>query len=112
MEKKRCKFPPMLGPASNQPEGSYQWAECWGNELEYRAESVERMVWDLANFVAKLVVANPPPWSVFPDPPCGNIDTYLRLCCGLNHQQITALLMMFGHAVTLGEQDDEERDSD
>ena len=31
-------FPPMLGPASGKPEGSYEWAECYGNELDYHVE--------------------------------------------------------------------------
>ncbi len=85
------QFPPMLGPASAQPEGSYEWAECWGNELEYHAENLEYEVGRFADLVRKLVAANPPPWNVFPEPPCQNIDSYLRLCC-----QVAAVLMAFG----------------
>ena len=34
----RYHFPPMLGPASDQPEGSYEWGECYGNELDYHVD--------------------------------------------------------------------------
>jgi hypothetical protein len=98
----RYKFPAMLGPASEQPEGSYEWAECWGNELEYRAENLEEEVWRFSDFIRKLIAANPPPWGVFPKPPCGNIDAYLRLCCGLNAERVAAVLMAFGH-ITLAD---------
>jgi hypothetical protein len=93
----RYKFPPMLGPASAQPEGSYQWAECLGNELDCHVENVERDVSHLARVMSKLVAVSPSPWNVFPNPACGKIDTYLQLSCGLNHKQVIALMMMFGH---------------
>ena len=69
----------------------------FGNELEFHVKNVGRDVWHLANVVTKLVTANPSPWSVFPDPPCEDIDTYLQLCCGLNRKHIAALMKMFGH---------------
>jgi|HubBroStandDraft_6_1064221.scaffolds.fasta_scaffold142654_6 hypothetical protein len=94
---KRYKFPPMLGPASAHPEGSREWAECLGNELDYRAErAVAYAVDDLLAVVDKAMSAEIPPWTVWPDPPCGSADAYFRLCTGLSYEQICVLKQTFG----------------
>ena len=45
----RYKFPVMLGPAHDKPAGSYQRAECWGNELDNHVERGAGSVEALAN---------------------------------------------------------------
>jgi hypothetical protein len=40
----RYKFAPVLGPANDKPIGSFQRAECWGNELKFLVESIEKSV--------------------------------------------------------------------
>jgi hypothetical protein len=79
----RYKFAPMLEPAHDKPAGSFQRAECYGNELEYSAECVELQVDRLANLVRRILAEDLPPWTVFPDPPCETLDTFLMICCGI-----------------------------
>ncbi len=93
----RYKFPVMLGPAHDKPAGSYQRAECLGNELEYHAESVQRQVDHLADVVKRILAEDPPPWTVFPDPSCGSLDAFLVICCGIAVDQMEQLLHTFDH---------------
>jgi hypothetical protein len=68
-----------------------------GNELDYRAERArEYAVDDLAKLVQRVMSAEIPPWTVWPDPPCGSADAYFRLCTGLSYAQIEVLLNTFG----------------
>jgi hypothetical protein len=94
----RYHFPPMLGPASRKPEGSYEWAECCGNELDYHVERLAREVDHFAKIIGKLAATDPPPWSIFPNPPCRTADAFFRLCGGMTREKIAAVLVAFGHA--------------
>ena len=49
----RYHFAPMLGPASHQAEGSYDWAECYGNELDYHVERLADEVDRFAEIIGK-----------------------------------------------------------
>ena len=89
----------MLGPASDKAEGSYEWAECYGNELDYHVESLLGEVDSFATMIGKLVAAEPPPWSIFPDPACRTADAFFRLCGGITQEQIATLLAACGHTV-------------
>jgi hypothetical protein len=87
----RYKFPPMLGPASAHREGTREWAECLGNELDYRVDRAEQdAVEDLIPPI-KLAM-RVAPWTVWLDPPCGSADAYFRLCTGLSYEQIWVLI--------------------
>ncbi len=92
----RYHFPPMLGPASRQAEGSYDWAECYGNELDYHVERLAGEV-RLAEIIGKLVAADPPPWMIFPKPSCRTADAFFRLCGGMTQEQTAAVLGVCGH---------------
>ena len=93
----RYHFPPMLGPASCQPEGGYEWAECYRNELDYHVERLADEVDRFAEIIAKLVAANPPPWTIFPKPSCRTADAFFRLCGGMTQEQIATVLAACGH---------------
>ena len=74
----------MLGPTHDKPAGSYQRAEYYVNEPEYSAESVEHQVDRLADLIkTDFLTEDPPPWTVFPDPPCETFDAFLMICCGI-----------------------------
>lgn len=77
----------MLGPASRQAERSYDWAECYGNELGYHVERLADEVDRLAEIIGKLVAADPPPWTIFPKPSCRTADAFFRLCGGMTQEQ-------------------------
>jgi hypothetical protein len=62
--------------------------------VERLTDEVDR----LAQIIAKLVRADPPPWTIFPDPPCRTADAYFRLCSGMTADQIAAVLEACGHA--------------
>ena len=87
----------MLGPALRQAEGSYEWAECYGNELDYHVDSLMAEVDRFAEIIGKLVVADPPPWTIFPKPPCRTADAFFRLCGGMTQDQTAAVLAACGH---------------
>lgn len=90
---KRFQFTPMLGPASAHSVGSFDHALCLGNEFEYL---VERLTDDLEHFVPILRKAvETKPWQVFPDLPCGDIDSYCYACSGFTYRQLFALIDMF-----------------
>jgi hypothetical protein len=93
----RYHFPPMLGPASRQVEGSYEWAECYGNELDHHVESLADEVDRFAGIIGKLVAADPPLWTTFPKPPCRTADAFFRLCGGMTQEQTAAVLAAYGH---------------
>jgi hypothetical protein len=78
---KRFHFAPMLGPASAHPVGSFDHALCLGNEFEY---TTDRLTDDLEHFIPIVRKAvETKPWEVWPDPPCGDIDSYFFACSGL-----------------------------
>ena len=87
----------MLGPASGKPEGGYEWAECYGNELDYHVDRLSDEVDRFAQIITKLVAANPPPWAIFPKPPCRTADAFFRLCGGMTQEQIATVLAACGH---------------
>jgi hypothetical protein len=93
----RYHFPPMLGPASDKPEGSYEWAECYGNELDYHVERHADEVHRFAEIIGKLMVTDPPPWTIFPKPTCRSADAFFRLCGGMTSDQVAAALTACGH---------------
>jgi hypothetical protein len=93
----RYHFAPMLGPASHQAEGSYDWAECYGNELDYHVERLADEVDRFAEIIGKLVAADPPPWTIFPKRPCRTADAFFRLCGGMSQEQTAAVLAACGH---------------
>lgn len=96
MTMERYKFPPMLGPASSHPVGSKKWAECLGNELEYRVERAEKNgVENLIPLINLAITAKTPPWEVWPEPPCGTVDDYFFLCTGLNYNQLLTLITVY-----------------
>ena len=87
-------FLPMLGPARNQPEGSFEQAECLGNCLDYVAErAVEDGVDRLLKEVRVILPAHP--WLVWPDPPCETADAFFLLCTGLTYGKIHLLIDTF-----------------
>ena len=92
----RYHFAPMLGPASGQPEGTYEWAECYGNELDHHVESLVDEVYRFAQIVTKFVAADPLPWTIFPNPPCRTADAFFRLC-GMTSDQVADVLAACGH---------------
>jgi hypothetical protein len=92
----RYHFPPMLGPASSQPEGSYGWGECYGNELDYHVDRLTDEVDRFARMITELVRADPPPWTIFPNPPCPTTDAFFRLC-GMAQEQIVVVLAECDH---------------
>ena len=87
----------MLGPASSKPQGSYEWGECYGNELDYHVESLADEVDRFAGTIGKLVAADPPPWTIFPNPPCRTADAFFRLCGGMTQEQTATVLAACGH---------------
>lgn len=90
---KRYHFAPMLGPASAHPVGSFDCALCLGNEFDY---TTERAVDDLERYVLLLrKVIETKPWEVWPDPPCGDIDSYCFACSGFTYRQLFVLIDMF-----------------
>jgi hypothetical protein len=93
----RYHFPPMLGPASDKPQGSYEWAECYGNELDYHVERLADEVYHFAQIIGQLAATDPPPWTIFPKPPCHTADAFFRLCGGMTQEQIAAVLAACGH---------------
>jgi hypothetical protein len=93
----RYKFAQMLGPAHDKPAGSYERAECFGNELDYTVERVTDAVDGLSDLVKRILADDPPPWTVFPDPPCGSLDAFLLICCGIERLEIVQVLDTFGH---------------
>jgi hypothetical protein len=93
----RYKFPPMLGPARGQPAGSYQRAECFGNELDYTVERVADAVDHLADLIKRILADDPPPWDAFPNPPCELPGDFFEICCGINGVELGKLLHVFGH---------------
>jgi hypothetical protein len=85
------KFAPMLGPASKYPEGSPEWAECMGNELDYVTETaVDVGVERLLGMVRQAMAGEP--WLVWPDPPCQTPDGYFELCTGLTYARLWLLI--------------------
>ena len=93
----RYHFPPMLALHSDKPQGSDEWAECYGNELDYHVERLVDEVHRFAQIVGKLVAADPPPWTIFPKPPCRTADAFFRVCGGITSDQIAAVLRACGH---------------
>ena len=93
----RYHFPPMLGPPSGKPQGSYEWGECYGNELDYHAESLADEVDRFAEIIGKLAAVDPPPWTIFPNSPCRTADAFFRLCGGMTSDQVAAVLAACGH---------------
>lgn len=93
--KTKYKFQPMLGPASNYPEGSVQWALCLGNELDYNAERVDRDLDDLIGILQRVTSAAIPPWEVWPPSDPGGIDNYMMLCTGYTYFQLYSLIDLF-----------------
>ena len=92
----------MLGQASHQAEGSSDWAECYGNELDYHVERLADEVDRFAEIIGKLVAADPPPWTIFPKPPCRTADAFFRLCGGMTQEQTAAVLAACGHTDLAG----------
>jgi len=41
--------------------------------------------------IGKLVVADPPPWTIFPNPPCRTAGAFFRLCGGMTSDQVAAV---------------------
>jgi hypothetical protein len=93
----RYHFPPMLGPASGKPEGSYEWAECYGNELDYHVERLADEVCSFGQIIGKLVATDPPPWTIFPKPLYRTADAFFHLCGGMTQEQIAVVLAACGH---------------
>ena len=93
----RYKFPPMFGPAHRYPVGTFQRAECFGNELDYTVERVADDVVALAALLKRILVEDPPPWAIWPDPPCRSLDSFLVLSCGRGEPEKTQVLHSFGH---------------
>ena len=92
----RYKFPPMLGPSSRHSEGSRQWAECLGNEIEYKVDrAAERGVDELIPLIKKVLSAATPPWEVWPEPPCKSIDAFFQLCTGRTYDQIWCMIKYY-----------------
>jgi hypothetical protein len=89
----KYKFPPMLGPASSHPDDSPEWAEAFGNELEYRTErAVEVGVEDLLGFMRRLVAVEP--WAV-PNPVGCTRDKFFERATGYTYRQLWTLIDTF-----------------
>ena len=74
----------MLDPAHDKPAGSFQRAECLGNELGDHVERVADAVDQLAAVIKRLMAEDLPPRTLFSDPPCGSSEAFLVLCCGID----------------------------
>jgi len=90
---KRYHFPPMLGPASAHPVGSFQHGLCLGNEFDYMTERATDTIESYVPILRKAVETKP--WEVWPDPPCGDIDAYCFACSGFTYRQLFALVDAF-----------------
>ena len=76
----------MLGPASSHPDDSPEWAEAFGNELEYRAErAVEDSVDDLMTILRQLIAAEP--WAVL-NPVGSTRDEFIERTTGYTYRQL------------------------
>lgn len=94
MKVERYKFPPMLGPTSQHPCGSFEYAECLGNELDYRTEKAVKMgVDDLLVTLHKIVGTLP--WLDWPRTPCRSIEAYCLACTGYSYTQLYTLVDTF-----------------
>ena len=89
----KYKFPTMLGPASSHPAGSPDWAEAYGNELEYTAErAVYHGVDDLLGVIQRLVAAEP--WTA-PNPIGATRDEFIERTTGFTYRQLWTLIDTF-----------------
>jgi hypothetical protein len=89
------KFPVMPGIGYGKP--AFRRAESLGYGLKSEFEPVERMVENLADLVKRILAEDPPPWTVFPDPPCESLDAFLTICCGIGESDMANVLHAFGH---------------
>jgi hypothetical protein len=53
---------------------------------------------DLLEVVRKAFAANIPPWTGWPEPPCGSAKAYFQLCTGVSYDQLLVLFDTFGVA--------------
>ena len=87
------KFPPMLGPASAHPVGSPDWAEAYGNELDYTVErAIDHGIDDLLAVMQRLVAAEP--WMA-PNPVGANRDEFIERTTGYTYRQLRTLIDTF-----------------
>ena len=90
----RYEFPPMLGPVADQPLGSFERAECFGNELDCATEQVADAVARLAEAVKHILVEEKQVLNAFGTP---SLDEYLARCCGVGEMEMMSVLHAFGH---------------
>jgi hypothetical protein len=90
----RYEFPPMLGPAADQPLGSFERAECFGNELDRVTEQVADAVARLAEVVKRILAEEEQILNAFGTP---SLDEYLARCCGVGEMEMMAVLHASGH---------------
>ena len=79
-----------------QAEGSYDWAKCDGNKIDYHVESLADEVDRIAAIIGKLVAADPPPWTIFPKLPCRTADAFFRLRGRMTQEPTAAVLAAGG----------------
>ena len=84
-------------PISNRPVPS-NGPSAFGNELEYTVEQVA----DAEDHLVQLNQAHPGRRSaavdgVLADPPCGSLDAFLTIGCGIGEDEEMNVLHAFGH---------------
>jgi hypothetical protein len=90
------KFPPMLGPCEEYQEGTADWALRLGSRIQAQVRDIGYYGVDTVRKSVKMAVeAIPPPWEVWPVPPCGSVDAFFQLCCGKRFDQLYALIDAF-----------------
>ena len=75
----------MLGPAADQPLGSFERAECFGNELDRVTEQVADAVARLAEVVKRILAEEEQILNAFGTP---SLDEYLARCCGVGEMEM------------------------
>ncbi len=86
------RFPPMLGPMEEHPEGSPDYVLRLGNTLSYTVPQVDEIVIrHLLPLVRKAIEVKA--WERWPEPPCGSPDAFFRLCTGHSYSALRAVIL-------------------
>ena len=64
--------------------------------LDYHMEPPCRRSGSL-RIIGKLAASDPPPWTIFANPPCRTAGAFFRLCGGMTQDQTAAVLAACGH---------------
>jgi hypothetical protein len=91
---KKYEFPPMLGPCEEVQHGTAEWVLRLGARIRYQFESIDRNgVSPVLRSLRMALEASPAPWTVWPaNEPCKTVDGFVELTCGVEFDQIRALV--------------------